>query len=305
MKVLVTGGAGYKGVVLSRKLLELGHEVTILDNFMYGFESVLHLVNHPSLTVIKEDIRNLTEASVAGADAVYHLAAISGYPACEANPHSAQLINVDASRRLGELLSKEQYLIYASTTSLYGNSGTICTEESQTHTASLYSATKYQAEQILMERENTIALRFATVFGVSPKMRVDLLPNDFTYRAVNERCIVLFESRCRRTFLHIKDAVAAYLLCLEKFEQIKGEVFNAGHDSMNYTKLDIAQRIQQLTDCRIIESDLEDIDIRHFVVSFDKIGGAGFVPKHTLDDGLAELVRLYSFYKPYSSYKTI
>lgn len=304
-KVLVTGGAGYKGVVLTRQLLEQGHEVTILDNFMYGFDPVLHLAGHPSLRIVKEDIRNLGAASVAGYDVVYHLAAISGYPACEANPHSAKLINVDASRRLGELLAAEQRLIYASTTSFYGDSGGLCTEESQVHPVSLYAITKYQAEQALLQRDNTVALRFATVFGLSPRMRVDLLVNDFAYKAVNDRSLVLFESRSRRTFLHIRDAVAGYLLALDRFDDMKGQVFNVGHSSLNYTKLEIAQHVQRATGCKIIDSDMEDFDIRNFDVSFDKIGSLGYSPQRTLDEGIEELVRLYSFYKPFATYKTI
>lgn len=305
MNILVTGGAGYKGIVLTQELLNLGHQVTILDNFMYGYDSVLHLSGHPSLDIVKEDIRNISASSVAGCDAVFHLAAISGYPACEANPHSAKLINVDASRRLGEALSKDQWLIYASTTSFYGNSGRVCTEESEVHPVSLYGMSKYQAEQILLERENTVALRFATVFGVSPRMRIDLLVNDFTYKAVSDRCIVLFESRAKRTFLHIKDAIAGYILALDRFGDMRGQVFNVGHDSMNYTKLEIAQHAQAFADCKIIDSDMSDLDARNFAVSFEKIGSLGCSPKWTLDDGIEEMVRLYQFYRPLATYKTI
>lgn len=305
MNILVTGGAGYKGIVLTQELLNLGHHVTILDNFMYGYDSVLHLSGHPSLDIVKEDIRNISASSVAGCDAVFHLAAISGYPACEANPHSAKLINVDASRRLGEALSKDQWLIYASTTSFYGNSGQVCTEESEVHPVSLYGMSKYQAEQILLERDNTVALRFATVFGVSPRMRIDLLVNDFAYKAVSDRCIVLFESRAKRTFLHIKDAIAGYILALDRFRDMRGQVFNVGHDSMNYTKLEIAQHAQAFADCKIIDSDMSDLDARNFAVSFEKIGALGCSPKWTLDDGIEEMVRLYQFYRPLATYRTI
>ena len=305
MKILITGGAGYKGAVLTRKLLDLGHQVTVLDNFMYGYESLLHLAEHPSLEIVKEDIRNIGPETVAGYDVVYHLAAISGYPACEANPHSAKLINVDASRRLGASLSSEQGLIYASTTSFYGNSGALCTEESAPHPMSLYAVTKYQAEQILMQRENSIALRFATVFGVSPRMRIDLLVNDFTYKAVNDRCVVLFESGARRTFLHVQDAVAAYLLALEKFQDMRGQIFNVGHNSMNYAKREIAQHVRKHTGCTIIDSEMDDLDARNFNISFEKVGRLGFRRSRTLDDGVQELTKLYRFYKPFATYKTI
>ncbi len=305
MKILITGGAGYKGIRLTQKLLSLGHNVTVLDNFMYGVEPLLHLFGNPSLEIVRQDIRNLEEADVKNHDAVIHLAGISGYPACEANPHSAKLINVDASRRLGELLSKDQMLIYASTTSFYGKSGDVRTETSEVSPVSLYGLTKYQGEQALMERKNTVALRLATIFGVSPRMRVGLLVNDFVYRAVNDRCIVLFESRSKRTFLHIDDAIDAYVLALDSFADMKGEIFNVGHDAMNYSKLEIAEHIQKFTDCKIIDSDMKDFDVRNFVISFDKFRGCGFTPKRSLDDGIKQLVDLYGFYQPFEMYKTI
>jgi nucleoside-diphosphate-sugar epimerase len=305
MRILVTGGAGYKGVVLTQELLNLGHRVKIVDNFMYGFDSVLHLVSNPSLEIVREDIRNFTHASVRGYDVIYHLAGISGYPACEANPHSAKLINVEASRHLGKLLSKKQALIYASTTSFYGKCGKVCTEESKVEPVSLYGISKYQAEQILLERENTVALRFATIFGVSPRMRIDLLVNDFAYKAVNDRCIVLYDSQSKRTFLHIKDAISAYILTLNNLDDMCGQIFNVGDNSLNYSKEEIANHIQTFTGCRIIDSDMDDFDVRNFVISFEKIRRFGYSAQFTLDDGISELVKLFSFYKPFATYKTI
>ena len=305
MRILITGGAGYKGVYLTKKLLSLGHQVAILDNFMYGYDSVLHMVDHPELSIITQDIRSLEEKTLKDFDAVVHLAGVSGYPACEANPHSAQLINVDASRNLGKLLSKDQILIYASTTSFYGKSGKICTEETPVEPVSLYGKTKYQGEQILLERENTIALRLATIFGLSPKMRIDLMVNDFVYKAVNERCIVLFESQSKRTFLHISDAISAYVFALDNFGVMRHGIFNVGDDSLNFSKLEIAENIRKYTDCKIIDSDIEDFDVRNFLVSFEKLRNLGYSVSVTLDDGIKELVKLYGFYKPFTTYKTI
>lgn len=304
-RVLVTGGAGYKGVILAQQLLEKGCHVTILDNFMYGYDPVLHLVSHPRLQVVKEDIRNLSRQHVKSCDTVYHLAGISGYPACEANPHSAKLINVDASRRLAKLLGKRQGLVYASTTSFYGSTGRRCTEATRVNPVSLYGITKYQAEQVLMERENSVSLRFATLFGLSPRMRVDLLVNDFTYRAVAERCLVLFESRTKRTFLHVRDAIRAYVFTLDHFEAMKGQIYNVGDNALNFSKLEIAQRVQQATGCHIIDSDMKDFDTRDFVIVFDKLRKLGFAPELTLDDGIREMVKLYRFYRPFSTFKTI
>ena len=306
MKILITGGGGYKGIVLTTRLLDLGHQITVLDNFMFGYEPILHLVVRPSLTIEQGDIRNVDAKIVGQHDVIIHLAGLSGYPACEANPHSAKLINVEASRRLSSLLGKEQVLIFASTTSLYGKTdvdGT--TEDSPVNPVSLYGITKYQGEQIFMERERSIAFRFATIFGVSPKMRVDLLVNDFTYRAVHDRCIVLFESGSKRTFLHLQDAVDAYVLAVDRPEAMQGEIFNVGHESMNYTKLEIAQHIEQATQCTIIDSDIEDLDVRDFSISYEKIKRLGFMPRRSLDDGISELVRVYKFYKPFSPFKVI
>lgn len=305
MKILVTGGAGYKGVLLTKKLLELGHSVTILDNFMFGYDPVLHLMDYPKIEIRREDIRNLTKKTVKGFDVIVHLAGLSGYPACEANPNSAKLINVDASKKLAGLLGKGQLVVYASTTSFYGKSGNVCDENSPVDPVSLYGITKYQAEQIFMQRENAVALRFATIFGLSPRMRIDLLVNDFTYRAVNDRCIVLFESKSKRTFLHIKDAVDAYSMAIDSADAMKGEIFNVGHESLNFTKLEIAQKINEYTGCKIIDSDMKDFDVRNFSISFKKIQALGFVPKQSLDDGVAEMVKLFNFYKPFSTYKTI
>jgi nucleoside-diphosphate-sugar epimerase len=305
MKILVTGGAGYKGVVLTHALLDKGHQVTILDNFMYGCEPVLHLVGNPAFTAVREDIRNLNEKHLKDFDVIYHLAGISGYPACEANPHSAKLINVDASRRLRDLLSRDQRLIYASTTSFYGKSGARCDEDTPVEPVSLYGITKYQGEQELLQHQNTISLRFATIFGVSPRMRVDLLVNDFTCKAVHERCIVLFESKTKRTFLHIQDAIAAYVFTLDHFDTMKHGIFNVGSETLNFTKMEIANAVKEETGCSIIDSEMKDFDPRNFVIAFDKLAKLGFQVRYTLPDGIREMVKLYRFYRPYSPYATI
>jgi nucleoside-diphosphate-sugar epimerase len=305
MKILVTGGAGYKGVVLTQALLGHGDQVTILDNFMYGCEPVLHLVGNPAFSVVREDIRNISEKHLKDFDVIYHLAGISGYPACEANPHSAKLINVDASRRLRDLLSRDQRLIYASTTSFYGKSGARCDEDTPVEPVSLYGITKYQGEQELLQRENTISLRFATIFGVSPRMRVDLLVNDFTSKAVHERCIVLFESKTKRTFLHIQDAIAAYVFTLDHFDAMKHGIFNVGSETLNFTKMEIANAVKAETGCSIIDSEMKDFDTRDFVIAFDKLAKLGYQVRRSLPDGIREMVKLYRFYRPNIPYATI
>lgn len=304
--VLITGGAGYKGILLTKKLLDRGHKVTVIDNFMYGYSPILSLVKNPNLTVRHLDIRNLKETDVKDADVIYHLAGVSGMPACAANPNSAETINVLATKALIDFTSKDQLFIYASTTSIYGdNSDVICDETVPIVPPSLYAKTKYRAEQIVMERENTISLRFATIFGVSPKMRVDLIVNDFAYKAVNDRSIVLFGSNSKRTCMHVDDAVDAYLFSLDNANVMKNNVYNAGDESLNFSKLDIANAIKNHVKCEIINSTLPDFDIRDFSVSFKKIKSLGYSTKLTMDDGIKELLKLYSFYKVYSPYNII
>ena len=256
------------------------------------------------LTVLKQDIRNKID-KISQYDIIFHLAAISGYPACSANPASAQLINVEATRSLADSLGDEQTIIYASTTSFYGKSGKPCNEETPVDPVSHYGRTKYMAESILAERKNFISLRFATVFGFSPKMRMDLMVNDFTYKALKEGVLVLFDGYAKRTFIHIDDAVDAYTFAMENRNKMKGNIFNVGGNHLNFSKLQIAQAIQKLINFKIIDSDIKDKDIRHFIVSFDKIHKMGFSPKKTIDDGIVEMLRIFQFYDYYLHYKTI
>ncbi len=304
MKILVTGGAGYKGIKLSSRLLELGHKVTIFDNFMYGYDSVLHLATNQNVKIMKADIRNGVE-NLKEFDVVFHLAGISGFPACASNPHSAQLINVEATKELVKKLGKGQYIIYASTTSIYGKSGDACYEDTPVEPVSTYAHTKFAAEKIVQEKENAISLRFATIFGFSPKMRMDLMVNDFAYKAVKERVLVLFDSFAKRTFLHIDDAVGAYIFALKNADNMKGQVFNAGNNALNYSKAEIAEMIKKRVDFEVINSELKDKDLRHFIVNFDKIANAGFKPEKTVEEGIDELLKIYEFYEYFSHYRTI
>lgn len=305
MNVLITGGAGYVGVKLSEALLDRGENVTIFDNFMYGYDAILHLVNSPNLTVIKGDIRNEDYSYLKGQDVIFHLAALSGYPVCQANPHTAKMTNSLATQRLVAHLSRDQQIIYASTTSLYGNSGTSCDETTPVKPVSLYGITKYEAERMVMEHGNTISLRFATIFGVSPRMRIDLLPNDFTYRAMTERCLVLFEYHARRTFLHIRDAIVAYLLALDNFETMKDNIYNVGDKTLNFSKLEIANAIKKYVRFEIVNAGIEDPDARNFDIDFSKISRLGYSATLSLDDGIKELIKLYGFYNPMPSAKNV
>jgi len=304
MKILVTGGAGYKGTVLTRRLLEQGYKVTLLDNFMYGYEPVMHLATNRNLEIIRHDIRNGIPG-MQNYDIIFHLAGISGFPACASNPHSAQLINVEATRLIAESLASGQMLINASTTSLYGKSGEPCDEDTAVDPVSAYAQTKLAAEGILHGRPNVISLRFATVFGFSTRMRMDLMVNDFVYKAVKEKVIVLFDSFAKRTFIHVEDAADCYLFAMNNFDRMKGEIFNAGGNNLNFSKEEIAEKIRQKVEFSIVNSEVKDKDLRHFTVNFDKIARLGYSPQKSVEDGIDELVRIYGFYEYYSHYRTI
>ena len=304
-KVLVTGGAGYKGTLLVEALLDRECAVTLLDNFMYGLENALGFSSHRNCTIVKKDIRNLERQDVEGYDIVYHLAAISGMPACQSNPHSAQTINVDSTQSLASLLDDDQVLVYASTTSIYGQSDEPQDENAQPRPPSLYAMTKYQAETICMRRANSIAFRFATLFGVSHKMRCDLLFNDFVFRAVTERNVVLFDEHSVRTFLHVRDAIRAYLMVLDQPQNLVGKIFNVGSHKMNFSKLELAQNIKQHLNIDIMNTSLPDTDRRDFIINYDRINALGFHITVGLDEGIRELVELYSWYRPFTHYQTI
>jgi len=298
MKILITGGAGYKGILLTKKLLDLGYDVTILDNFMYGYDSILPLIKNKKLKVIKMDIRNISESIIKNFDVIYHLAGISGMPACASNPSSAESINVGTTKTMMKYKSKNQIVINASTTSSYGNfDGNLAFEDSSIIPVSIYGKTKYEAEKIVQDFENTVSLRFATVFGVSPKMRNDLMVNDFTYKSLTERNIVVFCGHSKRTFIHIDDVIDSYIFILKNFELSKNEVYNVGDGELNFSKIDIANTIKKYINFELIDSTLPDLDSRNFQVSFDKINKLGFKTKFTLDDGIKDLEKLYTFYR--------
>lgn len=300
LNILVTGGAGFKGVMLVESLLKRGCRVTVLDNFESGYQSLLHLVHHPNLRVVQADICNTTPASTAGYDVVFHLAGIVGLAACSSNPRAAHEVNTRATERLVEGLRDEQLLIFASTTSIYGAATSVCDETwpvDPKSISSVYSKTKYEAEGVVLKRGNSIVLRFATVFGVSPRMRMLLLVNEFVYRAINDRAIVVFDGHSKRTFMHIRDAVESYLFALDHADKMRGEIFNVGHERLNLSKLEIAECIRKHQPCEIIQSSQPDIDHRNFTISFDKIQRIGFVPQFSLDDGVRDLVKLFRYYK--------
>ena len=298
-KILVTGGAGYIGAVLVPALLDNDYEVTVVDNFMYGENSLASVCAHPKFDVVRADVRvmDIMAPLLRQADIIIPLAALVGAPICDRDPVTATSVNRDAVIELAKRASKEQAFFVPVTNSGYGigEPGKICTEESPLRPVSRYGRDKVDLERVLMERENTISYRLATVFGMSPRMRIDLLVNDFTYRAVTDRCIVLFESHMKRNYIHVRDVTRAFLHGLGSFSRMCGQVYNVGLSDANLSKLELAQRIKlQVPQFTILDAPIgSDLDKRDYIVSNEKIEATGYKPIYSLDVGVGELIKGY------------
>lgn len=298
--ILVTGGAGYLGSVLVPKLLEQGHQVTVLDNFMFGQNSLADVCHMDSFKVIRGDARDesLLKSLAQKSDIVIPLAALVGAPLCNRDKIGTVTINRDAIQTLHNILSKQQRIIMPVTNSGYGigEDGVYCTEETPLNPISTYGRTKVEAESIILQRENAISLRLATVFGMSPRMRLDLLVNDFTYRAVKDGFIVIFEGHFKRNYIHIRDVARAFIHSIENFETMKGEAYNVGLSDANLSKLELCAKIKnQLPSFTVIEAPIgKDPDQRNYIVSNDKIEATGYKPKYNLEMGIRELIKGYT-----------
>jgi nucleoside-diphosphate-sugar epimerase len=298
-KILVTGGAGYIGSVLAPALLAAGYQVTVLDNFMFGQATLLDCCGDENFDVVRGDCRDerVVAPLVAKADAIIPLAALVGAPLCDRDKSGAVTINRDAVRLLCKLASKQQRVLYPTTNSGYGvgEKGKFCTEETPLRPISLYGTTKCEAEAAVLERENGLTFRLATVFGLSPRMRLDLLVNDFVYRAVNDRAVVVFEGHFKRNFLHVRDAARAFLHALENFEKMRGRAYNVGLEDANLSKLELCAEIKkQLPQFVFMEAPIgEDPDKRDYIVSNKRILSTGYRTEWPLARGITELVKGY------------
>lgn len=303
MKILITGGAGYMGAIMVPQLLRHGYEVTVIDNFMYNQTSLLDCCYDVRLNIIQGDARDkrLISQCLKDSDAIFLLACLTGAPLCDRYPAEAKSTNLDAVKLILELRSKNQIIIFPTTNSGYGvgQKGMYCTEETPLNPISHYGRLKVEAEKILLDDGNCITLRLATVFGISPRMRLDLLVNDFTYRAINDRFLVLFEAHAKRNYIHVRDVAKAFIHCLDNFEKMKGEPYNVGLSDANLSKWELCEEIKkQVPDFYFTEAKIgKDPDKRNYIVSNKKIEKAGFKPDVSLQDGIKELIKGYRIIK--------
>jgi nucleoside-diphosphate-sugar epimerase len=297
--ILVTGGAGYLGSILVPELLRLGHRVTVVDNFLYGQISLLDCCNDPKLTVIRGDVRDerLIKPLVAKADVLIPLACLVGAPLCAQKPLEARSINLDAITMLINATSPQQMIISPTTNSGYGigQEGVYCTEETPMRPVSLYGVLKVELEQHLLASGHAISLRLATVCGISPRMRLDLLVNDFTYRAVTDRFVILFEAHFKRNYIHVRDVTRAFIHAMDNFERMKNQPYNVGLSEANLSKMELCLEIKkQVPDFTIMESAIgKDPDQRNYIVSNDKIEATGYKPQVSLPATITELIKGY------------
>lgn len=299
MRILITGGAGYIGSILVPELLKREYEVIVVDNFMYNQTPLLDCCNNPKLKIICGDARDkgLISRLIQNVDAIFPLACLTGAPLCSKDPIGAKTTNFDAVKMILELRNKDQIIIFPTTNSGYGigQEGIYCSEDTPLNPISLYGQLKVDIEKLLLGAGNCITLRLATVMGISPRMRLDLLVNDFVYRAVNDRFLVLFEPHFKRNYVHIRDVAKAFIHCIGNFDKMKDEPYNVGLSNANISKWELCHEIKkQLPDFYFVEAEIgEDPDKRNYIVSNEKIEKTGWKPDYSLQDTIIELIKGY------------
>ena len=306
MNILITGGAGYLGSLLVPHILKnIKCNITILDKLSYGIAPILYIISNNNVRFVHADIRDksIIKEEISKHDVIVHLASIVGFPACTKDPTSAITINQEATISMCEYISANQIYIFASTGSSYGNVKGICDEETPINPLTLYGKTKAVAEDA-SRGIGGIALRFATVYGISPRMRLDLLINDFVYQSIHNKNIILFEGHFRRTFIHVKDIVESILFAINNYKSMIGEAFNIGTEAGNFTKKEIAEILKNKIDYFLVESEIgKDEDKRDYEVSYEKITKLGFKCKIDLEEGIDELIKVLPYIKLINPWK--
>lgn len=299
LKILVTGGAGYIGSVLVPILLKEGYDVIVVDNFIYNQTSLLDCCYYKNLEIIRGDVRDeqLLKELLKKVDVIFPLACITGAPACDKNPYEAKSVNLDAIKLLLKKRSKNQIIIFPTTNSGYGigQEGIYCTEQTPLKPISLYGKLKVEAEKAVLDSGNSITLRLATCFGISPRMRLDLLVNDFVYRAVVDGYLVIYQGHFKRNYIHVRDASFAFIHCLENFDKMKNQPYNVGLSSANISKIELCEIIKKhIPNFYYHQAEIgEDPDKRNYIVSNEKIEKTGFKAKISLNEGIEELIKGY------------
>lgn len=298
--ILVTGGAGYLGSTMVPELLAMGHNVTVVDNFMYQQNSLAHVCYHPRFDVVRGDVRteSVMLPLIRKADIIIPLAAYVGAPLCARDPIGASSTNHDAIMTMLKSVSPHQRILMPTTNSAYGtgDENNFCTEESPLRPISLYAIEKVKVEKELMQHPSAISFRLATVFGMSPRMRIDLLVNDFTYRAMHDRFVILFEGNFKRNYIHVRDVARVFIHAIDNYDRMNGQIYNVGLSDANVSKKELCEIIgRQLPDFTFIEAPIgKDPDQRNYVVSNAKIEAAGFKPAYSLELGIQELIKGYT-----------
>jgi nucleoside-diphosphate-sugar epimerase len=302
-KVLITGGAGYLGSVLTEVLLNKGYQVTVLDNLTYKQISVAPFSFNKNFKFILGDVRDklVLEPLIQSHDIIIPLAAIVGMPACKAQPQATIDINYKQVQNIVNWASKDKMILIPNTNSQYGSSTEIITEDSPFQPLSLYAETKCDAEKAVLDSGNGIAMRLATVFGTSYRMRMDLLVNDFVYKAITDGYLVLFESHFIRNYIHIRDIANTFLFMIENYQECNNNAFNVGLTEANCTKLELANTIQKyVPDLVIVENNFkQDFDQRNYMVSNAKLESKSWKPEFSLEEGIQELIMGYQLIKNY------